>query len=86
MADLVMTVTVTAEAEVTKAADIRQWTLGGVFEDDEATVEVGTNAVYLRTGKDGVACMLRPEDARDLARVLNDAATKSEPQKEEDER
>lgn len=83
---ITMQVTITAEAEVTKAADIRQWTINGVFEDDEATVEVGVNAVYLRTGADGVACMLRPEDARDIARCLVAAADKSEPKTGDDER
>jgi hypothetical protein len=82
-----MRVTVTADAEVTKAADIRQWTLRGTFEDDEITVEVGNNAVYVRSTGDPVSdlvCMLRPDSARELARCLNAAADKAELPKDED--
>jgi hypothetical protein len=87
MADSIhMVATFEADAEVTKAADIGQWTIRGVFDDDEATVETGVNTVYLRTGATGTACMLRPEDARDLARCLNAAADKSETKTEKDER
>lgn len=81
MPDLVMTVTVNAEAEVTKAADLSHWVIRGTFEDDEATVETGTGAVYIRTGNStkGVPTMFRPEIARELARALIAAADKAEP-------
>jgi len=94
MADLVMTVTATAEAEVTKAADIRQWRIYGVFEDDLATVEFGNNAVYVSTAAHiftgdrapemNTTCMLLPDNARELARALNAAADKAMPPKDEE--
>lgn len=82
---LQVVLTVTAEAEVTKAAGIRQWCIRGTFEDDEATVEVGNRSVYLRTGNrdDGCPAMFRPDSARELARALIAAADKSEPREKE---
>jgi len=83
---LQVVLTVKADAEVTKAAEIRSWRLTGVFgEDDEITVQAGRGAVYVRTGpgSTGVVSMFRPEIARELARALIAAADKSEPKEEE---
>lgn len=85
MSEIQLQVTITADAEVTKAADIRSWRISGVFEDDEATVQVGTGAVYVRTGSRaaGQVAMLRPDNARELARALIAAADKSTPTEQE---
>jgi hypothetical protein len=85
VSEIQLQVTITAEAEVTKAADLRAWRITGVFDDDEATVEAGRGSVYLRTGsrQAGLVAMLRPDDARELARALNAAADKSTPTEQE---
>jgi len=75
--EVILRATFTAEADVTKAADIRQWTVRGVFEDDAATVEVGNQAVYIRT-LPARACMLTPQGARELAAALGCAADNAE--------
>lgn len=84
MSTVLGTITATATADVVKAEGIRQWVIRGVFDDDEATVEVGNGAVYLRTGPrdEGVPAMFRPDSARELARALLAAADKATPKEE----